>query len=156
MKLVCCIEAFLQKLTKKTCHLCQKSVFLIKLSIIQLNLAFLLYWSMFTTEINKKNLSFRTKKVFFSSNSAICSYTKLFCYFEEFLQKLTKKKSFMSKKVFFLPNWARYSYTKLFRCFEVFFFRNWQRTCHLGSVFPNKLKFIDNFAFGSRKWYLRK
>ena len=31
-----CIEAFLQKLIKKTCHLEQKSVFLIKLSHIQL------------------------------------------------------------------------------------------------------------------------
>ena len=67
---------------QNNCRLCQKSVFLIKLCHIP---------------------------VFFSSKWAIYSYTKLFCRFEAFLQKLTKKLSFMSKKCFLSSNSATYS-----------------------------------------------
>ena len=104
----CCFEAFLQKLAKnlplrsKYCFSLlietHTGVFLIKISKIQLIKTCLLYWISFT-EIDKK-IVILFKKVFFSTNWAIYSYTLVFCCFDEFLQKFTKNLSFRTKKYF--------------------------------------------------------
>ena len=76
------------EIAKKTCHLGQKNIFLIKLSHIQLHWTNLLFWSIIT-EIDKKNV-IRVKKVFFSAKWATYSYTQLFNCIEAILQKLKK------------------------------------------------------------------
>ena len=61
-KLFCCLKHFFIEIDKKNCHLGQKHVFLTKLSHIPLNLAFLLFCSIFT-EIDQKIVIY-VKKVF--------------------------------------------------------------------------------------------
>ena len=125
-------KCFSQYIEPHTC------VFLIKMSKIQLNGTFLLYCRLFT-EIDKK-LSFWTKKYFSRQIEALHSYTKVFWYFEAFLQKLTKTFSFRSKNVFLnkLNTYRSFSHqneqNKAKRSLFVvlkFFYRNWQKTCDL-------------------------
>ena len=71
----------------------KKSIFLIQMSHIQLNDVFLVFWSNFA-DIDKKNISLRTKIRFFSSKCATYSETKPFRCFEAFLQKLKKNSYF--------------------------------------------------------------
>ena len=87
-----------------------------------------------------KKIVICVKKVFFSQNCATYSYTKLFYYFEAFLQELRKKLSFRTKKCFshqIEPNIATL-------CFSVVlkhFYRNWKKPVIYDkkSVFLNKL-----------------
>ena len=66
------------------------------------------------------------KKVFFSSKWATYSYTKLFCCFEAFLQKLTNNLSFGSNNYFSLQIEPTYSNTK-FSAVLMHFYGMWQK-----------------------------
>ena len=111
-KFFCCFDLFLQKWQG------QKCVFLIKLSHIQLHLAFLLFWSIFT-EINKKNCLLGQKSVFLIKLSHI-QFNLAFLLYWSIFTEIDQKLPFISKKCFshqIEPNTAKLSFSAVLKYF---------------------------------------
>ena len=113
-------------------HLCQKSVFLNKIRPHTATKLFC-YFEAFFLEIDKKTWVFLIKMSKMQLNEACLLYWSIFT-------EIDKKLPFMSKKYFshqIDPHRATLSFSAVLK----YFYRNWQKTCHLGqkSVFHIKV-----------------
>ena len=128
----------------------QKLVFLLKVSHIQLNYAFLLFWSIW--EKFTENFSFYSKK-WLSQKSALKYSERLFfltCCFEPIFRKSTKNISFRWNKFFSHQN-EPYTTKLSFSSVLKHFYGYWQKKFLWGKIvfFPSNELHTDKVSFSA-------